>query len=629
MENFDHSVSIVMGYLSDNRYCRQTVWAHNKCFRLLRGYLIDTGQEYSSQASDEWFRTISLDNYLRDEYKCSLARLGDAFCNGAVNNNTKELYRARLTYSTLELWAKKLLDEFLESCSGKYDSGFLCDIKNSCARFLVYILRKGCKCPSEISHRTVRDFRLNDEHASDAGKETYNRRARLFLEYLADKGLIRASIPMSLEMVFQKLVFFIDELSDSDQAPFLGRSDSYTLNTDEFEEKSLNFIDFIGKTKYSNNTKLGYQKSLRALYVFLEANSLGYSVDIGYAWVTLLSSCSTQWQMFKRVIMRFEEYRTAGCISHGRVLSCPNIRTEVLPPWCNADFESFMGMNEKRGYAKSTLYMYSYSCLRLFRYFIVEGINSWDDVTPERIKAFHRLDLHLTPEGRNACSSRIRIFLQYLGEKGKVRSELYLALPHDSAPRVSIVKTLHEKEVEDLRKYAQESDNAYELRDSAIMLLGFRTGLRGCDIVKLKFSDIDWDSKEILTQQQKTNRFLKLPLSIEAGNAVFRYLTRGRPDSSSEYIFISHTMPFDRLTSSVCSKALKKALPNNIGGFHAMRKTFASGMLRNGVPFGRIAEALGHADESSVMQYLSTNGEKMRMCALGLQAIPLKGGVLL
>ena len=626
MENFDRSVSIVMEYLRENRYFREEVWAHSKCFRLLRGYLIDTGQEYSRQASDEWYRTIPQDNYLRSKFKSALTRLGDAFFKGGVAN-TKEIYRARLTYCALEPWAKNSLDEFLESCSGKYAPGFLCDLKNACARFLDQITKKGCSDISEITHRTVRDFCLDDGHASDDAKKTYNRRARLFLEYLAGKDLIRASIPMSLEMVFQQHIFFIDELSDSDMGPFSKHSCEFALRSDEFSEKSSEFISFLGKTRYANNTNLDYRRSLRSLAIFLEANSLGYSADIGYAWANNLSSRSTQWKLFRRAVMRFEQFRTTGSIAHEKAPVYLNAGAE-LPLWCKTDFESFMLERIRRGYAKSTLGMYRLSCLRLLEHLIAVGTSSWGDVTPEMLKAFHRNDPHSTPEGRNAYASRIRIFLQYLGEKERLPPTLYMAVPNDAAPRATIVNTLSEKEVEDLRGFAHESDNAYALRDSAILLLGYRTGLRGCDIVQLKFSDIDWDLGEISIQQQKTDKFLKLPLPVEAGNAVFRYLTRGRPDSSSEYIFISHMMPYDRLTNSVCGKALKKALPHHEGGFHDTRKSFASGMLRNGVSFVRIAEALGQSSEATVMRYLSSDGEKMRMCALGLDAVPLKGGRL-
>lgn len=117
-------------------------------------------------------------------------------------------------------------------------------------------------------------------------------------------------------------------------------------------------------------------------------------------------------------------------------------------------------------------------------------------------------------------------------------------------------------------------------------------------------------------------------MPVEVGNALYRYITQGRPDSESEFVFLAHKAPYKRLHRSACLNALNKALPENTHGFRVTRKTFASRMLVNNVSAGRIAETLGHADDSTVMQYLSTDGERMRMCALGLSEIPVGGGIL-
>ena len=121
---------------------------------------------------------------------------------------------------------------------------------------------------------------------------------------------------------------------------------------------------------------------------------------------------------------------------------------------------------------------------------------------------------------------------------------------------------------------------------------------------------------------------MNVEMPVEVGNAIYRYIMWGRPETDSEFVFVNHKTPYDRLHRSVCRQALLRILPGKSCGFHATRRTFASRMLVNGVETGRIAETLGHADNSSVMTYLSTDGEKMRLCALSLDGIPIKGGVL-
>lgn len=63
-----------------------------------------------------------------------------------------------------------------------------------------------------------------------------------------------------------------------------------------------------------------------------------------------------------------------------------------------------------------------------------------------------------------------------------------------------------------------------------------------------------------------------------------------------------------------------------IHGFHVTRKTFASKLLATGNPVTTIAAALGHVGIDTVDEYLATNEEQMRLCAIGLKGIEYTGG---
>ncbi|MFT5876054.1 MAG: integrase, partial [Clostridium sp.] len=62
------------------------------------------------------------------------------------------------------------------------------------------------------------------------------------------------------------------------------------------------------------------------------------------------------------------------------------------------------------------------------------------------------------------------------------------------------------------------------IRDNAILLLAFETGLRGIDIRNLKFTDIDWNKGEVSVIQSKTKEPIKLPLNGKVMNAVADYI---------------------------------------------------------------------------------------------------------
>jgi integrase len=56
-------------------------------------------------------------------------------------------------------------------------------------------------------------------------------------------------------------------------------------------------------------------------------------------------------------------------------------------------------------------------------------------------------------------------------------------------------------------------------------------------------------------------------------------------------------------------------------GFHILRRTFSTGMLRNNIPRSVISASIGQIDPNSVDVYLSADEEKMRKCALTLKGI--------
>jgi integrase len=110
----------------------------------------------------------------------------------------------------------------------------------------------------------------------------------------------------------------------------------------------------------------------------------------------------------------------------------------------------------------------------------------------------------------------------------------------------------------------------------------------------------------------------------EAGNSLAAYLTGGRPSSASPCVFLSLHAPYEGVGRKACANALARVLGDlaeGCHGFHELRRTFATGMLRGGSGIGQIADALGHASEGSVRAYLSLDERRMRDCALPLSML--------
>lgn len=629
-QSYDQAVTKVMKYVSANQYTSSIVYTHQRCFRLLKAYLIEKNTEYAYELAMHWLEDVSSNICITTlkNYQMALSRINDVLENRKIIN-TKKAYESVQYYKYLGQANKELLNAFLGEISEKHKAGYIQGLRVSASRFLVYISNHDANEVSEITHKLIINYYRDDKHKNPKAKNHHNGQVRVFLRFLADRKLIKASIPLTLDKVMLNRLIFIEELPVKDQGLFYGTGQAACMEAEEFYSLSIQLSNnCLEANFYSLTIKKTYREVWDELFVFLEANKLDYSQELALCWASYMQSYTVQWQTFRRAIKIFEQYRNRGDINPAIVYSYGKDRAAYLPEWCKKEYKDFMAERQREGFALSTLSMYRNSCLRFIGYLSQAGIVAWEEISPEIIKNFHLSDPHSTSEAKNAYTSKIRIFLGYLGSRGLVSPSLYLALSTEHAPRVNIIKILNEYELKAIYKFLNQAKTGIEQRNAAIIMLGLRMGIRASDITKLKLKDISWDKSTISIQQKKTDKFLKLPMPVEVGNALYRYIMNGRPTKSSEYVFITHRVPYDKLHRTVCKNALKSILPRDPHGFNITRKTFASRMLVNSTGLETIAEALGHADCSTVMTYLATDGKSMRQCAISLKGIEVKGGML-
>jgi integrase len=174
-------------------------------------------------------------------------------------------------------------------------------------------------------------------------------------------------------------------------------------------------------------------------------------------------------------------------------------------------------------------------------------------------------------------------------------------------------------------------------RDYSIILLGLVTGLRACDIIRLRLTDIDWKKGEIKIVQTKTQNSLALPLTRDVGEAIQDYILNGRRQSEHDAVFLTVQAPFKAFSSAVSIANMydyyrnRAGLPRDAGdgkGFHALRRSLGKNMVTSGVPITLVAQVLGHEDINSTKQYISLDSEHLKECALDFSGIEPGDGVL-
>jgi integrase len=269
------------------------------------------------------------------------------------------------------------------------------------------------------------------------------------------------------------------------------------------------------------------------------------------------------------------------------------------------------------------------SCTRFCEFLSREGIVSFKNLTATIVKDFNIRDMHKTAAGKGAYNSRIRKFLKFLAREGYVaNTSLYQALGGPAASSDHIVITLNEKEKENLKAFNASVESELEHRDKACILLGTELGIRGCDIVNLRFGNINWKDRSIRFRQKKTGTEVWLAMPVSVGNAIYRYLKDCRPkEAKCDQIFVTTKAPYRKLAPVSCAQALRRALPDRKvegSGFHVTRKTFATERLRNNVDPDQIANAIGHATQNNIALYLSLDDERTGLCPLSIEDLGLR-----
>jgi len=170
-------------------------------------------------------------------------------------------------------------------------------------------------------------------------------------------------------------------------------------------------------------------------------------------------------------------------------------------------------------------------------------------------------------------------------------------------------------------------------RNYAIMMLGVVLGLRACDVIALKLTDIDWQRGELRIVQSKTSKSLVLPLTQDVGEALQDYILNARPESEAKEIFLRIRAPFTSLLSAVSigevyeDCCIAAGLPAN-RRFHNLRRALGTSMVAGGVSVYDVAQVFGDGNVESVKPYIATDVEHLKMCALPFDGISPIGGAV-
>lgn len=513
-------------------------------------------------------------------------------------------------YDRLPFWAQELVSKFLAYSRSRQKC--ITNFKSGSSKFMLSMVSDGMDSITSLSHESCATYYKKYGTVKGVGR---------FLAYLESQELVDSYIGSSCHRLFSRRVQKVPEDSP------LRRCYS-TFSLQQYKAAQTRVYKTLIAQTYSSTIKKGFLSAANEFGIFLGINGIGYSED-AVSWFI---------ENFKHNISPNTDSARRALLSIGYFLNhpeskvlplvFPSKRTPTSPSWADPEVSAYREIRKSSGKCKSTLDMDWHALTRFLLFLDTNGCHAFRDVSAEMIKDFNTQDLHSTNEGKNAYNVRIRGFLRFLESRNRVPNGISKALPSVNGTKARPTTILSSEDQESIKVYCEKAELSGKLLEAAVLKIATQTGLRGIDIARLRCDAIDWITREFSLIQQKTRKHIRLPFSNGVGNAILKYIEEERPNRQSPYLFLSPWAPHGCLSTGQIAHIASKAL-NRTSGTHILRKTFASNLLRAGVVYDTVSDALGHESSKTVDPYLSTDSERMRSCSIPLgDAHQYKGGLL-
>ena len=284
-------------------------------------------------------------------------------------------------------------------------------------------------------------------------------------------------------------------------------------------------------------------------------------------------------------------------------------------------------LKEERGLDRATIFNYSRHIDRFLTEHFGAGRVELRSLGTSQITAFVRRH---APRGGLGLAAQmvtgLRSFFRFAQFQGLIASNLAAAVPAvPTWQKAGPPKHLSMEAVQRVLAACARSTIRGK-RDYAILLLLARLGLRAGEIVALQLEDVDWANAQLTVRSKKGDGWARLPLPIDVGRALARYL-RVRPPSPHRNVFVRGYAPYTPFVASgpvsvLVRKAIERAdVKSARTGAHLFRHSLATEMLRRGASLDEIGRVLRHRHPDTTAIYAKVDLKALR----GL-ALPWPGG---
>jgi len=147
---------------------------------------------YSPEVAALWLSSIkhALSSSEYKSCRCILSLLEQQYRN-IPHDLGKSFYYKKTDFDKLPMWCKTTVAEFMDMKQAEgWELSTLSMYRSSICRFCFFLDKQGITAFSKVTSAGIKQFNVEDPHATPAGKNAYNARIRKFLIYLGDRKLL-------------------------------------------------------------------------------------------------------------------------------------------------------------------------------------------------------------------------------------------------------------------------------------------------------------------------------------------------------------------------------------------------------------------------------------------------------
>ncbi len=401
-----------------------------------------------------------------------------------------------------------------------------------------------------------------------------------------------------------------------------------------FEEITSGLRKLLLDNNYNPATIRFYEREWNKIQSFLTEtyNDSMFDMERGLAYLENKYSIQTKYNdgtlsrqrvQLLRVVHMLEDYRLHQVLTRRYYASKNPIQLNVYYSDLHRRYTDSL---PEDGLSKSTIGHYTTISREFMDFLSQKGISDTVDICAENCNGYMKTLAGYSFKTVEQKICGLRHFLRFLYDGGYISADIASEIHMPAISKKAKVPSVWS--ADELKKMLGVIDRNSPIgkRDYAMILLACILGLRISDIKTLRFSNFNWENKQLSLIQHKTHKSLTLPIPDAVGWAVIDYIKNGRPKYfESDIVFLKHMPPFDPISDNDhmeqrivfhMNKAGIRRDKNRHCGFHSLRHSAGSMLLDMGTPLPVITTILGHSDMDVTGIYLKTDLEKLAECVL-------------